>query len=65
MFVLHFLGFSEQELEDANNIHNHLLSSIDCTAFELLSRCENGKCSKIMLVRRNIDETDFIEVRMA
>jgi len=58
-------GLDEKEIEQAVENHNKLLECIDCVTTPLLDRVTNEGHTKVVLVRRSIEETDFIEVSLS
>uniref|UniRef100_A0A915CZF1 Tr-type G domain-containing protein n=1 Tax=Ditylenchus dipsaci TaxID=166011 RepID=A0A915CZF1_9BILA len=54
-----------EELAIAEENHNKILSSIGCVASTLSDRSVNGNHTKVVLVRNKVEETNFIEVRIA
>lgn len=58
-----FLGFTEIEVRQAEENHKAFLADMGSVGTTLCAHSDHGGCTRIVLVRSHVDETNFIEVR--
>ncbi|KAI1732106.1 elongation factor tu GTP binding domain-containing protein [Ditylenchus destructor] len=58
-------GLNEAEASQAEQNHNKLLASINCVGTTLSYRCDNNCHTRVVMIRSKVEETNFIEVRIA
>ncbi|KAI6189077.1 Protein synthesis factor and Translation elongation factor EFTu EF1A domain containing protein [Aphelenchoides besseyi] len=59
-------GLSKEELEKAETVHNEIIGSkLNCVTTGLLTKSYNGSFSRISIIRKNLPEEDFLEIRVA
>lgn len=59
-------GLTEAELDKADEVNQRIAKKFECTSTTLLTKsCGNGLFSRVVILRRNQPEEDFIEIRVA
>ncbi|KAI6227583.1 Protein synthesis factor and Translation elongation factor EFTu EF1A domain containing protein [Aphelenchoides fujianensis] len=58
-------GLTRDELDEAERVNQEITQKLNCVSTRLLTRPCGNQFSRIVIARRNLPESDFIEVRIA